>query len=130
MSDRPVVLLIEDIWEAMGKVSRFTKGMSADRFARDQKTTDAVVRNLEIIGEAASRLPASFKGEHAKIEWAKIVGLRHRIVHAYFSVDLQIVWHMIQMDVPLVSRKNAKGCPLCFHTCSHRPGHILGQVPA
>ena len=103
MSDRPVTLLIEDIWEATGKVSRFTKGMTADRFARDQKTTDAVVRNLEIIGEAASRLPASFKGEHAEIEWAKIVGLRHRIVHEYFGVDLQIVWHIIREDLPLLT---------------------------
>ncbi len=101
MSDRPVAFLIEDIWEATRKVSQFTKGMTADRFARDQKTTDAVVRNLEIIGEAAGRLPASFKGEHAEIEWAKIVGLRHRIVHAYFSVDLQIVWHIIQDDLPI-----------------------------
>jgi hypothetical protein len=49
MSDRPVALLIEDIWEATGKISRFTKGMTVDQFARDQKTTDAVVRNLEII---------------------------------------------------------------------------------
>ena len=102
MSDRPAALLIEDIWEATGKVSRFTKGMTVDLFARDQKTTDAVVRNLEIIGEAASRLPASFKEEHAEIEWAKIVGLRHRIVHEYFSVDLQIVWHIIQEDLPIL----------------------------
>ena len=104
MSDRPVALLIEDIWEAAGKVSRFTKGMTLDGFARDQKSTDAVVRNLEIIGEAAGRLPASFKQEHAEIEWAKIVGLRHRIVHEYFSVDLQIVWHIIQEDIPLLTK--------------------------
>ena len=59
----------------MGRVSRFTKGTTKDRFAGDERAADAVVRNLEIIGEAARRLPASFKGEHGEIEWAKIVGL-------------------------------------------------------
>jgi len=103
MSERPASLLIEDIWEAMGKVSRFTKGMTADRFTHDQKTADAVVRNFEIIGEAANRLPSSFKQEHPEIEWTKIVGLRHRIVHEYFGVDLQIIWHIIQEDLPLLT---------------------------
>jgi len=104
MSERPVALLIEDIGEAMGKISRFTKGMTADRFNRDQKTADAVVRNLEIIGEAAGRLTHSFREEHPEIEWAKIVGLRHRIVHEYFGVDLRIIWHIIQEDLPSLTQ--------------------------
>jgi uncharacterized protein with HEPN domain len=65
----------------------------------DEKTQDAVVRNLEIIGEAANRLPQEFKVRHADIEWPKIVGLRHRIVHDYFGIDLKIIWRIINEDL-------------------------------
>jgi uncharacterized protein with HEPN domain len=65
--------------------------MNQDNFQSDEKTTDAVVRNLEIIGEAAGHLPEDFTNQHSEIEWVKIVGLRNRIVHEYFGVDLQII---------------------------------------
>jgi len=74
MSERTVDLLIEDIWEAIEKIERYTSGMPRKSFEKDEKTTDAVVRNLEIIGEAANRLPDSFKDEHSEIEWIKIIG--------------------------------------------------------
>ena len=59
---------------------------------------------IEDIGEAASRLPHSFREAHPEIEWAKIVGLRHRIVHEYFGVDLRIIWHIIQEDLPSLTQ--------------------------
>lgn len=104
MSRRPVDLLIEDILEAVEKVERYAEGMTQEAFENDDKTSDAVVRNLEIIGEAANRLPDDFKAKHPDIEWAKIVGLRHRIVHEYFGVDLDIIWHILQNDLPLFKR--------------------------
>jgi uncharacterized protein with HEPN domain len=91
--------LIEDIWEAIRKIRRYIEGMTDEEFKKDEKTADAVVRNLEIIGEATNRLPDDFKVQHPDIEWAQIVGLRHRIVHGYFGVDLDIVWHIIQRDL-------------------------------
>ena len=100
MSERTVDLLIEDIWEAIERIERYTSGMPRKSFEEDEKTTDAVVRNLEIIGEAANRLPDSFKDEHSEIEWIKIIGLRHRIVHEYFGVDLAIIWEILQRDLP------------------------------
>ena len=100
MSERPVDLLIEDIWEAIEKIERYTSGMPRKSFEEDEKTTDAVVRNPEIIGEAANRLPDTFKDEHSEIEWIKIIGLRHRIVHEYFGVDLGIIWEILQRDLP------------------------------
>jgi len=100
MSERTVDLLIEDIWEAIERIERYTSGMPRKSFEKDEKTTDAVVRNLEIIGEAANRLPDSFKDEHSEIEWIKIIGLRHRIVHEYFGVDLAIIWEILQRDLP------------------------------
>jgi uncharacterized protein with HEPN domain len=100
MSKRSLELLIEDIWESIEKIERYTEGMTQDIFQSDEKTTDAVVRNLEIIGEAAGRLPKEFTDRHSKIEWVKIKGLRNRIVHEYFGVDTQIIWQILEKDLP------------------------------
>ncbi len=100
MSKRSLGLLIEDIWESIEKIERYTEGMTQDSFQNDEKTTDAVVRNLEIIGEAASRLPKNFTDKHSKLEWVKIKGLRNRIVHEYFGVDIQIIWQILEKDLP------------------------------
>ena len=100
MSKRSVFLLIEDILEAIGKIERYVLDMEWEIFQSDEKTGDAVVRNLEIIGEASNRLPDDFKEKNNTIEWFKIVGLRHRIVHDYFGVDLAIIWQIIQHDLP------------------------------
>ncbi|MDT8302370.1 MAG: DUF86 domain-containing protein [Sedimentisphaerales bacterium] len=100
MSKRSVELLLDDVCEAIDKIEQYISGMSFDVFSKDNKTIDAVVRNLEIIGEASNRLPADFKDSHPQIEWYKVVGLRHRIVHEYFGIDLQIVWQILQKDLP------------------------------
>jgi len=100
MSKRSINLLIDDIREAIDKIERYIEGMSKDSFESDEKTNDAVVRNLEIIGEAANRLPKDFIEKHSEIEWNKIVGLRHRIVHEYFGVDLSIIWQILENDIP------------------------------
>ncbi len=100
MSKRPVDLLLDDICEAIDRIEQYISGMSFDVFSKDRKSVDAVVRNLEIIGEASNRLPADFKSSHSQIQWHKVVGLRHRIVHEYFGIDLQIVWQILQKDLP------------------------------
>jgi uncharacterized protein with HEPN domain len=100
MSSRPVTLLIEDIAESIDKIERYIHGLDRDAFLGDEKTVDSVVRNLEIIGEAANRLPVEFKSRHPEIEWHRIVGLRNRIVHDYFGIDLDIVWEILQAELP------------------------------
>ena len=105
MSRRTVPLLVEDIWEAVEKIGRYVSGLNRDAFVRDDKTVDSVVRNLEIIGEAAQRLPQNFKTQHSDIEWPKIIGLRHRIVHDYFNIDVEIVWGIIERDLPAFKSK-------------------------
>lgn len=100
MSKRPVDLLLDDIMLAIGRIGQYIQNVSFDVFSQDQKTVDAVVRNLEIIGEAANRLPDDFKEKYSEIEWYKIVGLRHRIVHDYFGIDLEIIWQILQKDLP------------------------------
>ena len=74
--------------------------MSFEKFAKDDKTIDAVVRNFEIIGEASNRLPEEFKSSHGSIDWVRIKGFRNRIVHDYFGIDHSIVWHIIQNFLP------------------------------
>ena len=100
MSKRSLKFLVEDIWESIEKIERYTEGLTQDDFQSDEKTTDAVVRNLEIIGEAAGRLPQYFTDRHLEIEWVKIIGLRNRIVHEYFGVDLKIIWQILKKDLP------------------------------
>jgi uncharacterized protein with HEPN domain len=105
MSGRPVALLLEDIWEATKKIERFMAGLDRDAFLQDDRTVDAVVRNLEIIGEAAGRLPEAFRSTHPDIEWRRIVGLRNRIVHDYFGIDLEIVWAILEQELPGLKEK-------------------------
>lgn len=74
------------------KMKKYTKGLNVELFLLDDKTIDAVVRNFEIIGEAANRIDLDFKAANQEIEWNRIRGLRNRIVHDYFGVDYEIVW--------------------------------------
>ena len=105
MSKRPARVLLEDIRIAISKVERYTFGIDKLSFVQDDKTVDAVARNLQIIGEAAARLPAEFTEANPQIEWRKIVGLRHRIVHEYFGVDRELVWEIVQTDILELKQK-------------------------
>jgi uncharacterized protein with HEPN domain len=108
MSKRPIDLLLNDIYQAIDRIEQYIKNLSFDAFSKDQKSVDAVVRNLEIIGEAANRLPDEFKEKYSTIEWHKVVGLRHRIVHEYFGIDLEIIWQILHKDLPELKQKIAE----------------------
>jgi uncharacterized protein with HEPN domain len=105
MSKRPIDLLLNDICQAIDRIEQYIENLSFDAFSEDQKSVDAVVRNLEIIGEAANRFPDELKEKYSEIEWYKVVGLRHRIVHEYFGVDLEIIWQILQKDLPELKHK-------------------------
>ena len=100
MSKRDPVLLVEDIIESANKILIYTESLSFEEFTNDSKTVDAVIRNFEIIGEAANRLPEDFKDEHAGVDWHRIRGFRNRIVHHYFGIDYSIVWEIKQLYLP------------------------------
>ena len=108
MSKRPTKVLLEDILTAIRKIGQYVGGLSREQFLTKSLTIDAVVRNLEIIGEAANRLPLPFKTAHADVAWPQIVGLRHRIVHDYFDVDLEIVWQILKNDLPNLESQIAR----------------------
>lgn len=74
--------------------------MRYDDFISDDKTIDAVIRNFEIIGEAASRVPEDFKSDHPEIEWRRMTGLRNRIIHEYFGVNYATIWKVKEENIP------------------------------
>src|SRR5262245_45363032 len=84
---RDFEVYLEDIRQAIGKIRRYTEGLTRDAFEQDDKTLDAVIRNLEIIGEAAKIVPDSVRASYPAIEWRKIAGLRDILAHQYFEVD-------------------------------------------
>lgn len=100
MSKRDALLLLEDIIESGNKILNYTADLSFVQFIKDSKTADAVIRNFEIIGEAAKRLPEDFKEKHADIDWHRIRGFRNRIVHDYFGIDFSIVWQIKESFLP------------------------------
>ena len=108
MSKREPDILLDDIRTAIAKIGRYTAGLDETSFLADEKTVDAVIRNLEIIGEAAKQLPAEFKGEHPAIPWLQIAGLRNRIVHEYAGVDLKLVWHILKTAIPELADQIAR----------------------
>ena len=99
MSDRDYKLLLSDIIESITKIKNYTSGYTFEDFLNDSKTCDAVIRNFEIIGEAANRLPEELKEKYSDINWFRIRGFRNRIVHDYMGVDLNIVWLIIKNDI-------------------------------
>lgn len=105
MSERDVQLLLGDILDAANKISSYTTGMNYDGFITDDKTIDAVVRNFEIIGEAAKRIPDDYKLQHPEIEWRRIVGFRNRIVHEYFGIDYEILWQIKEENIPELAER-------------------------
>ena len=95
-------MYLEDMREACGKVRRYVEGISFQAFAADEKTIDAVVRNLEILGEAAKQVPDALRSQHSQIDWFRIAGLRDILIHQYFGIDLAIVWDVVQNKVPIL----------------------------
>jgi uncharacterized protein with HEPN domain len=100
MSKRHPDLLIADILESARKILDYTQNFTFEAFCKDEKTVDAVIRNFEIIGEAANRLSTEFKQMHSEIDWFKIIGFRNRIIHDYFGIDYSIVWHIKETFLP------------------------------
>lgn len=105
MSKREPAILFEDIQTALEKIQRYVAGFNEAAFLADEKTIDAVLRNLEILGEAVKQLPNEWKQQRPTIRWSQIAGPRNRIVHDYAGVDLELVWNILQTSIPeLVSQ--------------------------
>jgi uncharacterized protein with HEPN domain len=103
MSDRTDRELLDDIREAIQRIDSYLKGMSYDGFMRDDRTQDAVIRNIEIVGEATKGLSESVREQNPQIPWRRMAGMRDRLVHDYFGINLDIVWEVVATELPKVA---------------------------
>ncbi len=99
MSKREWKILFEDIIESITKVEEYTSDLSYEDFEESNLIIDAVVRNIEVIGEASKNVPAEIQNNFPDIPWQKLRGIRNRIVHDYFNVDRTIIWHIVKNEL-------------------------------
>jgi uncharacterized protein with HEPN domain len=99
-ADRLADDALNDILSAAEKAIQFVEGMTPDDLANDDRTEFAVIKALEIVGEAARRVPNSFRDSHPQIPWREMAAMRDKLVHDYFGVNLEVVWKTIHEDLP------------------------------
>jgi uncharacterized protein with HEPN domain len=105
MSKRDSRLLLDDILLSIDNITEYTNDLSFDEFLNDSKTLDAVIRNFEIIGEAANRLPVDIKDEYPLVDWHRMRGFRNRIVRDYMGIDFQMVWLIKENFLPALKNQ-------------------------
>ncbi len=105
MKNRRALSSLEDILESIAAIKAFVKGVSLPAFKKNRMMADAVLRNVEIIGEAAKNIPPTVRSSHPGIPWKRIIGLRNIVIHQYATVDLDIIWKIIKGNLPGVEPK-------------------------
>lgn len=91
---------LQDISDSIDDVGNFTKDMTFEKFAKDRKTINAIIRSIEVIGEATKKLPTSVKDKHPSIPWKRMAGMRDKMIHEYFGIDVEILWKVVKEDIP------------------------------
>jgi len=102
---RDVGLFIEDILESIKAIEEYSKGMNKKELELSRLKQNAIIREIEIIGEAVKNIPEHLKNKHKEIEWRKIAGMRDVIIHGYFRIDLGAVWNVIKKDLPILKKQ-------------------------
>jgi uncharacterized protein with HEPN domain len=101
-------IFLHHILESISEIEKYTKDISEDEFVRSTQVQDAVIRRLEIIGEAAKNIPGEIKEKYDSIPWKKITGSRDVLIHDYFEVDIEAVWDTATKDIPKLKRNIKK----------------------
>jgi len=102
MSERDPRLYLSDILDSGAAILEFVKGLSFEKFCNDRKTYSAVIREFEVIGEAVGKCFEELKRKHPHVEWQDIKDFRNLLIHEYFGVDPEIVWNIVQDDLPVL----------------------------
>jgi uncharacterized protein with HEPN domain len=97
---RNVLVYIKDILQNMRDAEQFIQGMTYEQFVADKKTMNAVLRSIEVIGEAAKRVPDDVRAQYPQIPWKEMAGMRDKVIHLYFSVDNETVWLVVKERIP------------------------------
>ncbi len=101
-------LYLEDILGFCRKIERYIKDLTRELFEKEEVVVDAVLRNLELLGEASRKLPEDFKTKHSEIPWKKVIGLRNIVIHEYAEIDFDIIWEIITKNIPETKRSIEK----------------------
>jgi len=101
-------LFIKDIIEAMEVIEKFVGNMTFEELKADEKTSSAVIRKFEVIGEAAKYMPNNVKERYKDVQWKSMAGMRDRLIHAYFGIDYALVWSAIKTEFPKLKPKMKK----------------------
>ena len=108
MSLRSWKIRLEDIRDSLDLIAVYVQGLDYEAWKKDQKTIDAVIRNMEIIGEAASHVPENIQERYSDVPWHQMKGMRNILAHEYFGVDLDVLWRTVQEDLPSLKIKIQK----------------------
>ena len=98
-------IFLKHILESIKLIESFSKNLNKSKFLKNKLRQNAIVRELEIIGEAVKNLPHNYTARHPNLEWSKIAGLRDKLIHHYFGVDLNTVWDVVKGDLPQLKKK-------------------------
>lgn len=93
-------VFLAHILESIENIEKFTKNISREKFLKSVKTQDAVIRRLEIIGEATKNLPRDFRKRYADVPWSELAKMRDKLIHGYFGIDLELTWKVVKQDIP------------------------------
>lgn len=105
---REFTLFLNDILNAIKKIERYTKGITFEKLSKNDMAIDAIVRNLEIIGEASKNVPERIKRKYPFVEWKEAIGFRNVLIHDYFGIDLEAVWDTINNNLPMLKQNVEK----------------------
>ena len=99
---RNITLYVKDILQNMLEAEEFIEGMSYEQFISDKRTLNAVLRSIEVIGEAAKNIPDEIRAQYPDIPWKEMAGMRDKVIHFYFGVDKEVIWFVVKDRIPAI----------------------------